>query len=222
MPGEVIDRPNPPPLPSNVPDEAKSFLVQLDKPTLSDADNHALQKFRRAANYIAAAMIFLKDNSLLKRDLKFDDIKPRLLGHWGTCPGLTLVYSHLNLLIRNHDLDMVYVVGPGHGAPAILANLWLEDSLSKFYPEYTRDAKGLATLINGFSTTGGFPSHINAETPGAIHEGGELGYALSVSFGAIMDKPDLIACCIVGDGESETGPTATAWHSYKYIDPQVG
>ena len=114
---------------------------------------------------------------------------------------------------------MLYVIGPGHGAPSILANLWLEDSLAKFYPEYSRDAKGLSRLISGFSTTGGFPSHINAETPGAIHEGGELGYALSVSFGAIMDNPDLIVTCIVGDGESETGPTATAWHSYKYIDP---
>ena len=220
MPGEVIDRPNPQPLPSHIPDDvADKLLVKLDKPKLDEATNDALKKFRRAANYIAAAMIFLQDNSLMKRDLKFEDIKPRLLGHWGTCPGLTLVYSHLNLLTKKHDLDMVYVVGPGHGAPSILANLWLEDSLSKFYPECTRDAKGLATLINGFSTTGGFPSHINAETPGAIHEGGELGYALSVSFGAVMDAPDRIVACIVGDGESETGPTATAWHSYKYIDP---
>ena len=220
MPGEVIDTPNPQPLPSHVPDDiGEQLLVKLDKPQLDEATNHALQKFRRAANYIAAAMIFLQSNELVKKDLHFDDIKPRLLGHWGTCPGLTLVYSHLNLLIKKHDLDMIYVVGPGHGAPSILANLWLEDSLSKFYPEYTRDAKGLAKLISGFSTTGGFPSHINAETPGAIHEGGELGYALSVSFGAVMDNPDLIVACVVGDGEAETGPTATAWHSYKYIDP---
>lgn len=220
MPGEVIDRPNPQPLASQVPDDvAEKLLVKLEKPKLDESTNQALQKFRRAANYIAAAMIFLQDNALVKRDLKFEDIKPRLLGHWGTCPGLTLVYSHLNLLTKTHDLNMLYVVGPGHGAPSILANLWLEDSLAKFYPEYTRDAKGLSRLIEGFSTTGGFPSHINAETPGAIHEGGELGYALSVSFGAVMDKPDLIVTCIVGDGESETGPTATAWHSYKYIDP---
>lgn len=220
MPGEVIDRPNPQPLPSQVPDDvAEKLLVKLDKPKLDETTNQTLQKYRRAANYIAAAMIFLQDNELVKRDLKFEDIKPRLLGHWGTCPGLTLVYSHLNLLTKTHDLDMLYVIGPGHGAPSILANLWLEDSLSKFYPEYTRDTKGLSKLISGFSTTGGFPSHINAETPGAIHEGGELGYALSVSFGAVMDKPDLIVTCIVGDGESETGPTATAWHSYKYIDP---
>lgn len=220
MPGEVIDRPNPQPLPSHVPEDvAEKLLVKLDKPKLDEKHNQALAKYRRAANYLAAAMIFLKDNTLVKRDLKFEDIKPRLLGHWGTCPGLTLVYSHLNYLIKQHDLDMLYVVGPGHGAPSILANLWLEDSLSKFYPECSRDAKGLAALVEGFSTTGGFPSHINAETPGAIHEGGELGYALSASFGAVMDNPDLIVACVVGDGESETGPTATAWHSYKYIDP---
>ena len=171
MPGEVIDRPNPQPLPSHLPDLVDELLVKLEKPTLSEDTNHALQKYRNVANYIAAAMIFLQDNVYVKRDLTFDDIKPRLLGHWGTCPGLTLVYSHLNVLIEKHDLDMIYVVGPGHGAPSILANLWLEDSLSKFYPSCSRDAKGLHTLVTGFSTTGGFPSHINAETPGAIHEG---------------------------------------------------
>ncbi|KKY23424.1 putative d-xylulose 5-phosphate d-fructose 6-phosphate [Phaeomoniella chlamydospora] len=219
MPGEVIDRPNPQPLPSHVPDYVEQLLVKLDKPTLDENDNKALAKYRRAANYIAAAMIFLGDNTLVKRDLTFDDIKPRLLGHWGTCPGLTLVYSHLNVLIKKYDLDMVYVVGPGHGAPSILANLWMEGSLGKYYPEYARNTTGLHNLISGFSTAGGLPSHINAETPGAIHEGGELGYALSVSFGAIMDNPDLIVTCVVGDGEAETGPTATAWHGYKYIDP---
>jgi xylulose-5-phosphate/fructose-6-phosphate phosphoketolase len=207
MPGEVIDRPNPPPAPSNVPDHVSDLLVKLHKPILSEETNKALQKYRRAANYIAAAMIFLQDNAYVKRDLKFDDIKPRLLGHWGTCPGLTLVYSHLNLLIRKHDLDMLYVVGPGHGAP------------SKFYPESSQDTSGLSRLISGFSATGGFPSHINAETPGAIHEGGELGYTLAVSFGAVMDNPNLIVTCIVGDGESETGPTAAAWHGYKFVDP---
>lgn len=219
MPAEVIDRPNPPPPPSNVPDYVSDLLVRLEKPTLAEDTTEVMAKYRRAANYIAAAMIFLQDNVLLQRDLTFDDIKPRLLGHWGTCPGLTLVYSHLNLLIKKHDLDMLYVVGPGHGAPGILANLWMEGSLAKFYPQYAQDAKGLHNLISGFSTTGGLPSHINAETPGAIHEGGELGYALAVSFGAVMDKPDLIVTCVVGDGEAETGPTATAWHGYKYIDP---
>lgn len=220
MPGEVIDRPNPPPAPSNVPDFVSDLLVKIDKPTLPEDVNQALQKYRRAANYIAAAMIFLRGDDVYgKRDLTFDDIKPRLLGHWGTCPGLTLVYSHITHLIAKHDLNALYVVGPGHGAPAILANLWIEGSLAKFYPECSRDAKGLHNLITNFSTTGGFPSHINAETPGSIHEGGELGYALSVAFGSVMDNPDLISVCVVGDGEAETGPTATAWHGYKFIDP---
>ena len=164
-------------------------------------------------------MIFLRDNVLVERDLEFDDIKPRLLGHWGTCPGLTLVYSHLNLLARQRKQDIIFVVGPGHGAPAILASLWLEGSLGRFYPEYGRNKAGLERLISKFSTPSGFPSHINAETPGSIHEGGELGYALSVAFGAVMDKPDLVVACVVGDGESESGPTATAWHAAKYIDP---
>ncbi|KAH7055723.1 putative D-xylulose 5-phosphate/D-fructose 6-phosphate phosphoketolase [Macrophomina phaseolina] len=219
MPGEVIDRPNPEPLPSHLPDDVLSLAVKLDKTTLPEPHNAQFAAFRRAASYIAAAMIFLRDNVLLERDLSFDDIKPRLLGHWGTCPGLILVYSHLNYLIKKHDLDMIYVVGPGHGAPAILASLWLEGSMAKFFPEYSRTKQGLHNLITKFSTPGGPPSHINAETPGAIHEGGELGYALGVSFGAVMDKPDLIVTCVVGDGESETGPTATAWHGYKYIDP---
>jgi len=164
-------------------------------------------------------MIFLRDNAMLENDLTFDDIKPRLLGHWGTCPGLILVYAHLNYLVRKHDINMIYVVGPGHGAPALLASLWLEGSMGRFFPQYSRTKEGLHNLITQFSVTGGPPSHINAETPGAIHEGGELGYALGVSFGAVMDKPDLVVTCIVGDGEAETGPTATAWHAYKYIDP---
>lgn len=164
-------------------------------------------------------MIFLRDNVFLERDLNFDDIKPRLLGHWGTCPGLTIVYSHLNLLATQRKQDIIFVVGPGHGAPAILSCLWLEGSLEKFYPEYSRNRAGLERLITTFSTPRGFPSHINAETPGSIHEGGELGYALSVAFGAVMDKPDLVVACVVGDGESESGPTATAWHAAKYIDP---
>lgn len=160
-------------------------------------------------------MIFLRDNTLLSSSLKKEDIKPRLLGHWGTCPGIVLVWSHLNLLIRNHDQDMIFVVGPGHGAPAALASLWLEGSLGKFYPdEYPRTKEGLHNLITRFSVPGGFPSHINAETPGAIHEGGELGYALSVSFGAAMDSPELIVPCLIGDGEAETGPTATCDFPY--------
>ncbi|ODH44831.1 hypothetical protein ACO22_00661 [Paracoccidioides brasiliensis] len=219
MPGEVIDKANPKSLPSHLPPLIDQLAVQLSRTSLDENVFRSLQKFQRAANYIAAAMIFLQDNAYLKRELKFDDIKPRLLGHWGTCPGLTFVYSHLNYLISQHDLDMIYVVGRGHGAPGILAALWLEGSLERFYPDYARNAKGLTKLVTSFSTPGGFPSHINAETPGAIHEGGELGYALSVAFGAVMDKPDLIATCIIGDGEAETGPTAASWHGFKFLDP---
>ncbi|KAK2463955.1 hypothetical protein APHAL10511_004006 [Amanita phalloides] len=217
MPGNL---PNPPPDPSSLPDDLLGLAVSLDtKNYLSPDDLRSIQMFRRAANYIAAAMIFLKDNVLLQRQLNFDDIKPRLLGHWGTCPGLVLVYAHLNRIIRNTGLDALYVVGPGHGAPAMLSCLWLENSLHAFFPQYSRDHSGLQKLISSFSVPGGFPSHINAETPGAIHEGGELGYALSVAFGAVMDNPDLVVACVVGDGEAETGATATAWHGYKYIDP---
>ncbi|CRG85902.1 hypothetical protein PISL3812_02905 [Talaromyces islandicus] len=220
MPGEIIDRPNPEPMPSDLPDLLDALTVRLDYVRLEQKDYDALMAYRRAACYIAAAMIFLQDNVYLKRDLQPDDIKPRLLGHWGTCPGLVLVYSHLNYLISKYDYDMLYVVGPGHGAPAILACLWLEGSLEKFYPQFSRDADGLARLISTFSTTGGPPSHINAETPGAIHEGGELGYALAVSFGAAMDNPDLIVTCVIGDGEAESGPTATSWHAVKFLDPK--
>ncbi|KAJ5507747.1 hypothetical protein N7527_009890 [Penicillium freii] len=220
MPPEIISEPNPQALPSHLPDYLERLSVKLDHKNLDEKTCDALLKFRRAACYIAAAMIFLQENTLLKSELIFQHVKPRLLGHWGTCPGLVLVYSHLNYLIRTMNLDMLYVVGPGHGAPAILAALWLEGSLERFYPEYSRDTKGLHNLISTFSTTDGFPSHINAETPGAIHEGGELGYALAVSFGAVMDNPDLIVPCIVGDGEAETGPTATSWHAIKYIDPK--
>ncbi|KAJ5267029.1 hypothetical protein N7478_009837 [Penicillium angulare] len=196
MPGEVIDRPNPQALPSNLPDELERLSVKV--PPCTGLDQQlcdGLFKFRKAASYIAA-------------------------GHWGTCPGLILVYSHLNYLIRARNLDMIYVVGPGHGAPGILAALWIEGSLEKFYPHYSRDAQGLHKLISRFSTTEGLPSHINSETPGAIHEGGELGYSLAVSFGAVMDNPNLIVTCVVGDGEAESGPTAASWHSTKYIDPK--
>ncbi|KAH7927923.1 D-xylulose 5-phosphate/D-fructose 6-phosphate phosphoketolase [Leucogyrophana mollusca] len=220
MPGQQISQPNPPPDPSHLPDSVLDYGVQIrTAAVLHESELLALKKFRRAANYIAAAMIFLKDNVLLDRALTFDDIKPRLLGHWGTCPGLVLVYAHLNRIIRKTDLDSLLVVGPGHGAPAILSCLWLEDSLAPFWQSYTRDRAGLTHLVTKFSAPGGFPSHINAETPGSIHEGGELGYALSVSFGAVMDNPHLVVTCVVGDGEAETGPTAAAWHGFKYIDP---
>ncbi|KAJ7454731.1 phosphoketolase [Mycena latifolia] len=220
MPGQILLQANPPADPSLLPDSILQYSIQLDtKNYLSSEELKAIKMFRRAADYIAAAMIFLNHNVLVERDITHEDIKPRLLGHWGTCPGLIMVYAHLNRLICKTGLDALYVVGPGHGAPAILSCLWLEDSLGAFYPENKRDYKGLHNLIASFSVPGGFPSHINAGTPGAIHEGGELGYALSVSFGAVMDNPDLVVACVVGDGEAETGPTATAWHGFKYIDP---
>ncbi|KAK7690629.1 hypothetical protein QCA50_005728 [Cerrena zonata] len=219
MPAQELLQPNPPADASLIPDEILKLRVDIPKDVLSATELKNIQDFRRAADYIAAAMIFLKDNTLIEEPIKHEHIKNRLLGHWGTCPGLTLVYAHLNALITRRNLESLLVVGPGHGAPAILSCLWLENSLGTFWPNYTRDRQGLTNLIKGFSVPGGFPSHINAETPGSIHEGGELGYALSVSFGAIMDKPNLVVCCVVGDGEAETGPTATAWHAYKYIDP---
>lgn len=178
-----------------------------------------LESYFQVTNYLSAAQLYLKDNFLLKRPLKSDDIKDRLLGHWGTCPGINLIYTHLNRLITENDLDLFLITGPGHGAPANLANLYLEGSLEKYYPELTLDEEGWEKFIKRFSWPGGFPSHLYPGVPGTIHEGGELGYALATAFGAIMDNPDLIVACIVGDGEAETGPTATAWHGYKFIDP---
>jgi xylulose-5-phosphate/fructose-6-phosphate phosphoketolase len=182
-------------------------------------DLEVLQNYQRAADYLSAAQLYLQNNFLLKKPLKPEDIKPRLLGHWGTCPGINLIYAHLDRMIVKYDLDMFLVTGPGHGAPANLANLYLEGSLLEFYPELTLDEEGLGKFIKSFSWPGGFPSHIYPGQPGTIHEGGELGYALATAFGAVMDNPNLIVACIVGDGEAETGPTATAWHSPKFLDP---
>ncbi|MBV9385826.1 MAG: phosphoketolase family protein [Chroococcidiopsidaceae cyanobacterium CP_BM_ER_R8_30] len=202
-------------------------LKPLASPEISVRDvrqNHAAEleaiaRYRRLTNYLAAAQIYLKENFFLQEPLRPEDIKDRLLGHWGTSPGINLIYAHLNRLIRRYDVDMFLVTGPGHGAPANLANLYLEGSLKEFYPDLTLDRAGMQKLIRQFSWPGGFPSHLYPGVPGTIHEGGELGYALATSFGAVMDNPDLIVACIVGDGEAETGPTATAWHSYKYLDP---
>lgn len=179
----------------------------------------ALRRYRRAANYLAVAQIYLKDNVLLAEPLRPAHIKDRLLGHWGTCPGINLVYAHLNRLIREQDAGVLLITGPGHGAAANLANLYLEGTLTEFYPELTRDRDGLERFVRAFSWPGGFPSHLSPPVPGTIHEGGELGYALATAFGAAFDNPELIVACIVGDGEAETGPTATAWHSIKFLDP---
>lgn len=183
------------------------------------AQLEAIARYRRVTNYLVAAELYLKDNVLLEEPLKPEHIKDRLLGHWGTSPGINLIYAHLNALIMRYDIDMFLVTGPGHGAPANLANLYLEGTLQEYYPQLTLNRSGLQQFVRRFSWPGGFPSHLYPGVPGTIHEGGELGYALGTAFGAAMDNPDLIVACIVGDGEAETGPTATAWHSYKFLDP---
>src|SRR5450755_3597203 len=173
----------------------------------------------RAANYLSVGQIYLWDNPLLKRPLTLAHIKPMLLGHWGTTPGQNFIYAHLNRIIKAHDLDMIYVSGPGHGGPAVVGNTYLEGTYSEVYPEISRDEAGLKKLFRQFSFPGGIPSHASPECPGSIHEGGELGYSLSHAFGAVLDNPGLIVACVIGDGEAETGPLATAWHSNKFLNP---
>lgn len=178
-----------------------------------------IQKYVRAANYLVVSQLYLQDNFLLERPLAGGDIKPRLLGHWGTCPGINFTYANLNWLTQKYKLDMMFVLGPGHGFPALQANLFLEGTLNKYYPEATQDLAGIAYISKQFSWPYGFPSHSSPATPGVILEGGELGYALATSYGAILDNPNLIAACLIGDGEAETGPTAAAWHLNKFLDP---
>jgi xylulose-5-phosphate/fructose-6-phosphate phosphoketolase len=186
---------------------------------LSSGELHAIDAWWRAANYLSVGQIYLLDNPLLREPLQPDHVKPRLLGHWGTTPGLNLIYAHMNRAIRAHDLDTIYVLGPGHGGPAAVANAWLEGTYSEIYSHIPRTAEGMQRLFRQFSFPGGIPSHIAPETPGSIHEGGELGYALVHAYGAAFDNPDLLVCCVVGDGEAETGPLATSWHSNKFLDP---
>jgi xylulose-5-phosphate/fructose-6-phosphate phosphoketolase len=178
-----------------------------------------IDAYWRAANYLSVGQIYLYDNPLLRRPLELTDIKHMLLGHWGTTPGQNFIYAHLNRVIKSHDLDMIYVSGPGHGGPAVVANTYLEGTYSEVYPAISADEAGLKKLFTQFSFPGGIPSHAAPETPGSIHEGGELGYSLSHSFGAVFDNPELIVACVVGDGEAETGPLATSWHSNKFLDP---
>jgi xylulose-5-phosphate/fructose-6-phosphate phosphoketolase len=173
----------------------------------------------RAANYLSVGQIYLLANPLLREPLRPDQIKPRLLGHWGTSPGLNFVYAHLNRAIRDHDLNTMYVIGPGHGGPALFANTWLEGSYTEANPEVTRDLAGMRTLFRQFSFPGGVPSHVAPVVPASIHEGGELGYSLAHAYGAAFDNPDLLVACVVGDGEAETGPLATSWHANKFLDP---
>jgi xylulose-5-phosphate/fructose-6-phosphate phosphoketolase len=186
---------------------------------LSDHDLALIDAYWRAANYLSVGQIYLLDNPLLRQRLRPEHVKSRLLGHWGTTPGLNFIYAHMNRVIRNWDLDAIYVMGPGHGGPAAVANAYLEGTYSEVYPHITEDEDGLRALFRQFSFPGGIPSHVAPETPGSIHEGGELGYALSHAYGAAFDNPDLLVCCIVGDGEAETGPLATSWHSNKFLDP---
>jgi xylulose-5-phosphate/fructose-6-phosphate phosphoketolase len=178
-----------------------------------------IDAYWRAANYLSVGQIYLLDNPLLREPLRPEHVKPRLLGHWGTTPGINLVYAHMNRVIRNWDLNAIYVIGPGHGGPATVANAYLEGTYTELYPSITRDAEGMRRLFRQFSFPGGIPSHVAPETPGSIHEGGELGYALSHAYGAAFDNPDLVVCCVVGDGEAETGPLATSWHSNKFLNP---
>ena len=191
----------------------------MNTATLSPDQLAKIDAYWRAANYLSVGQIFLWDNPLLKRALSLSDIKPMLLGHWGTTPGQNFIYVHLNRIIKKYDIDMIYVSGPGHGGPTVVANTYLEGTYSEVYPDISRDVEGLQKLFRQFSFPGGIPSHASPETPGSIHEGGELGYSLSHAFGAVLDNPELIVACVVGDGEAETGPLATAWHSNKFLDP---
>ena len=183
------------------------------------ADLQKLDAYWRAANYLSVGQIYLLDNPLLREPLQREHVKPRLLGHWGTTPGLNFVYAHMNRAIREFDLNAIFIAGPGHGGPAAVANAYLEGTYSEIYPSISRDVDGMRALFRQFSFPGGIPSHVAPETPGSIHEGGELGYAVAHAYGAAFDNPDLLVCCVVGDGEAETGPLAASWHSNKFLDP---
>src|SRR4026209_2295165 len=188
---------------------------------LSDKELKLIDAYWRGADYLSVGQIYLFDNPLLKQPLKKEHIKPRLLGHWGTTPGLNFLYAHWNRVIKQRDLNMIYIIGPGHGGPAIVANAYMEGTYSEVYPNMSQDEEGMKRLFKQFSFPGGIPSHVAPETPGSIHEGGELGYCLLHAYGAVFDNPELLACCVVGDGEAETGPCATSWHSNKFLNPVI-
>ena len=192
---------------------------QAEAPMLEEHELELLDAYWRAANYLSVGQIYLLDNALLREPLRVEHVKPRLLGHWGTSPGLNLVYAHMNRVIKEHDLSAIYIAGPGHGGPALVANTYLEGTYSEVYPQIGRDEEGMRRLFRQFSFPGGVPSHVAPETPGSIHEGGELGYALVHAYGAVFDNPELLVCCVVGDGEAETGPLAASWHSNKFVNP---
>src|SRR6266852_891532 len=186
---------------------------------LSEEELRKMQAYWRAANYLSVGQIYLYANPLLQEPLKLEHIKPRLLGHWGTTPGLNFIYVHFNRLIKKYDLNAIYITGPGHGGPGLVANTYLEGTYSEIYPHISQTVDGIRKLFKQFSFPGGIPSHVAPETPGSIHEGGELGYSIAHAYGAAFDNPDLIVACVVGDGEAETGPLATSWHSNKFLNP---
>jgi xylulose-5-phosphate/fructose-6-phosphate phosphoketolase len=187
--------------------------------SLSEHELRRIDGYWRAANYLSVGQIYLLDNPLLRQPLRAEHVKPRLLGHWGTTPGLNFIYVHMNRAIRKWDLEAIFITGPGHGGPALLANVYLEGTYSEIYPDVSRDAVGMTRLFHQFSFPGGVPSHVSAEIPGSIHEGGELGYSLAHAYGAALDDPSLLVCCVIGDGEAETGTLAASWHSNKFLDP---
>src|SRR5947199_1728116 len=187
--------------------------------TLSAEEVAAIDRYWRAANYLSVGQIYLHDNPLLKQPLTLEHVKPRLLGHWGTTPGLNFIYVHLNRVITQHDLNVMYVTGPGHGGPGLVANTYLEGTYSELYPDVSLDERGMQKLFTQFSFPGGIPSHAAAQTPGSINEGGELGYSLAHAYGAAFDNPELMVACVIGDGEAETGPMATRWQSNKFLNP---
>src|SRR5881296_925190 len=186
---------------------------------LSEEELRKMHAYWRAANYLSVGQIYLYANPLLREPLKLEHVKPRLLGHWGTTAGLNFIYVHFNRLIKKQDLNVIYVAGPGHGGPGLVANTYLEGTYSELYPNISQAEEGMKRLFKQFSFPGGIPSHVAPETPGSMHEGGELGYALSHAYGAAFDNPDLLVACVVGDGEAETGPLATSWHSNKFLNP---
>src|SRR5689334_6871473 len=192
--------------------------VVNDNP-LSPEELRLLNAYWRAANYLSVGQIYLLDNPLLKEPLTLEHVKPRLLGHFGTTPGLNFIYAHFNRVIKKYDLNVIYITGPGHGGPGLVANTYLEGTYSEVYPNIAQNEPGMKRLFKQFSFPGGIPSHVAPETPGSIHEGGELGYALVHAYGAVLDNPDLLALCVVGDGEAETGPLAASWHSNKFVNP---
>ena len=194
-------------------------MTATDAGPLTASELDLIDAWWRAANYLSVGQIYLMDNPLLTEELKPEHVKPRLLGHWGTTPGLNLIYAHLNRVIKNWDLDVIYITGPGHGGPGIVANTYLEGTYSELYPSVSKDEAGMRRLFRQFSFPGGIPSHAAPETPGSIHEGGELGYSLSHAYGAAFDNPELIVACVIGDGESETGPLAGSWHANKFLNP---